>query len=119
MKKSLFIGLVAVAMILGGCAKKSIEIKTPTQASTATPAQNEQPATVVNEEKGVSEDTPEKNNLSEEEMKIEKMKAIESQAKKIYFDFDKYNIRADQVQNVDFDANLFNRKDAKEFKIRI
>ena len=119
MKKSLFIGLVAAAMILGGCAKKSVEVETPSQATTTAPAQNEQPTTVVNEGEGISEVTPEENRLSEEEMKIEKMKTIESQAKKIYFDFDKYNIRADQVQNVDFDANLFNKDDAKEFKIRI
>ncbi|WP_197972059.1 OmpA family protein [Nitrosophilus labii] len=119
MRNSLMIGLFAAALIFGGCAKKSVEIETPTEQ---TQQVQEEQATTVTEGEGISEVSPESGTLetlSEQEIKIQKMKAVESEAKKIYFDFDKYNIRADQVENVDFDAKLFSREDAKEFKIRI
>lgn len=118
MKKSMLIGMVAGALFLAGCAKKSVEVQTPSQNQPSAASQEQQP-TVVNEGEGINEVTPKNSALSEEEMKIEKMKSIESQSKKIYFNFDKYNIRADQVSNVDYDANLFNNQDAKEFRIRI
>lgn len=119
MKKSMLVGIFAAALIFGGCAKKSVEIEAPSQAQTSEQSAQEEQPTVVNEGEGVSEVSTEQNGLSEEEMKIEKMKTIESQAKKIYFNFDKYNIRPDQVSRVDYDANLFNSDDAKEFKIRV
>lgn len=116
MRKSLLIGLFAAALIFGGCAKKSVEIEAPEGGAAG--AGVEQPTTVT-EGEGISEVTPETGAISEQELKIQKMKAIEAEAKKIYFDFDKYNIRPDQVENVDFDAKLFNREDAREFKIRV
>ena len=117
MRKSLLIGLFAAALIFGGCAKKSVEIEAP---ETTQAAAQEETATTVSEGEGITEVTAEsEEGLSEEELKIQKMKAIEAEAKKIYFDFDKYNIRPDQVENVDFDAKLFNREDAVEFKIRV
>lgn len=116
MRKGIIVGLFAAALIFGGCAKKSVEIEAPEgQAGAAA----EQQATTVSEGEGISEVTPETTTLSEEELKIQKMKAIEAKAKKIYFDFDKYNIRPDQVENVDYDANLFNEEEAREFKIRV
>ncbi len=115
MRKSLIIGLFAAALIMSGCAKKSVEIEAPSGEAT----QAEQ-ATTVSDGEGIAEVTPETGEtLSEQELKVQKMKAIEAEAKKVYFDFDKYNIRADQVESVDFDAKLFNREDAGEFKIRI
>jgi peptidoglycan-associated lipoprotein len=47
------------------------------------------------------------------------MKRIEREAKEIYFDFDKYDIRPDQEPRIEYDAKLFNRKDAREFNIRV
>ncbi len=115
MRKSFVLGLFAAALILGGCAKKSVEIETPQEETQTT---QQESATTVTEGEGIAEVTPESSMMSEE-MKIQKMKAIQARAKKIYFDFDKYNIRPDQVERVDYDASLFNEEDAKEFKIRV
>ena len=119
MKKSLLIGIFAAALIFSGCAKKSVEIEAPQGKAGTGVEQVEKPTTTVSEGEGITEVRPEASTISEEEMKIQKMKAIEAKAKKIYFDFDKYNIRPDQVENVDYDAELFNEEDAKEFRIRV
>ncbi|WP_200762430.1 OmpA family protein [Nitrosophilus alvini] len=118
MRKSLVLGLFAAALIMGGCAKKTVEIEAPQEAA---PEQ----ATVVHEGEGLAVVSPEEGAgmeaaaVSAQEAKFQKMKAIESEAKKIYFDFDKYNIRPDQQPRVEYDANLFNRDDAKEFNIKV
>ena len=108
MKKTM-LSIAVAALVLTGCAKKTVEVQAPTQEPT-------QQTTQVNEGSGIQTINQ---GQSSEEMKLQKMKLIESKAKKIYFDFDKYNIRPDQVQNVDFDAQLFNMEDAKEFKVKV
>ncbi len=113
MKKSFLFTAIALTFIVGGCAKKSVEIAAPQGQAT------QQKATEVTEGSGIkSVGEVSEEGMSEEE-KFRKMKQIESQAKKIYFDFDKYNIRPDQEPRVDYDANLFNREDAKPFKIKV
>ncbi|HIE35265.1 MAG TPA: hypothetical protein EYP79_03600 [Campylobacterales bacterium] len=118
MRIGLIVGFFILALIFGGCAKKSVEIETSSDQTQQ--VIEEEQTTTVTEGEGISEVVSQSDmGLSEEELKMQKLKAIEAKAKKIYFDFDKYNIRADQVENVDYDANLFNSPDAKEFKIRI
>ncbi len=109
MKKTM-LSIAVAALVFTGCAKKTVEVQAPT---TQQPTQQ---TTQVNEGSGIQTINQ---NQNSEELKMQKMKLIESKAKKIYFDFDKYNIRPDQVQNVDFDAQLFNMEDAKEFKVKV
>ncbi|KHG35089.1 MULTISPECIES: OmpA family protein [Sulfurospirillum] len=45
--------------------------------------------------------------------------SLEANSKKIYFDFDKYNIRKDQQANIDANAALFNSAEAKSFSIKV
>jgi len=111
MKKAAFYGLCITALLLSGCAKKSVEIEAPSKETT-------QQTTEVREGEGIQTIGDTEEQMSEE-ARLRKMKMIESEAKKIYFDFDKYNIRPDQVPNVDYDAKLFNLNDAKEFKIKV
>ena len=115
MKRVLLCSLCLGILVMSGCAKKSVEVETPVSATTSTTMQ---PATQVNEGEGIQTIGQTQEQMSEE-AKLQKMKMIEAEAKKIYFDFDKYNIRADQVPNVDYDAKLFNLDDAKEFKIKV
>jgi peptidoglycan-associated lipoprotein len=124
MKKEVIIGLFAVALIIGGCAKKSVEVQAPpapvekeTVKSEPTPT----PTTTVREGEGIAEVKSKEieKGLNEQDMKLKKMTEIEKEAKIIYFDFDRYNIRNDQVERVDYDAELFNEEEAKEFKIKI
>lgn len=118
MRSGLIVGFFISALIFGGCAKKSVEIEAPSDQTQQ--VIEEEQTTTVTEGEGISEVVSQSDmGLSEEELKMQKLKAIEARAKNIYFDFDKFNIRADQVENVDYDANLFSSDDAKEFKIRI
>ncbi len=112
MRKSVVMSLCFAAFLVSGCAKKSVEIETPSTQQQTTQTSE------VKEGEGI-QTIGEMEEQNSEEMKLKKMKMIESEAKKIYFDFDKYNIRPDQVANVDFDAKLFNLDDAKEFKIKV
>ncbi len=45
--------------------------------------------------------------------------SLEANSKKIYFDFDKYNIRKDQQTNIDANAALFSSPEAKQFSIKV
>ncbi|SMC09932.1 OmpA family protein [Nitratiruptor tergarcus] len=112
MTRGLLVSLSFIALLLTGCAKKSVEIETPQTQSQTTQASEVKEGEGIKTIGGMEEQ-------SSEEAKLKKMKMIESEAKKIYFDFDKYNIRPDQVPNVEYDAKLFNLEDAKEFKIKV
>jgi peptidoglycan-associated lipoprotein len=45
--------------------------------------------------------------------------SLEANSKKIYFDFDKYNVRKDQQANIDANAALFSSPEAKGFSIKV
>ncbi len=109
--KFLFTSAVVAGLLLSGCAKK-VEVEAPKQQST-----QQTQATEVSEGSGIQ--TIGADQESMEQAKLQKMKEIEAESKKIYFDFDKYNIRADQKPRVDYDATLFNRDDAKPFGIKV
>ena len=114
MKASVFLTSAVVAgLLLSGCAKK-VEVEAPKQ-SNIQPVQ--QTTTEVSEGSGIQTIGADQESL--EQAKLQKMKEIEAESKKIYFDFDKYNIRADQKPRVDYDATLFNRDDAKPFGIKV
>jgi len=106
--------VIGGALIFGGCAKKSVEIEAPK----STPQQQTTSSNEVTEGSGI-QTINEMGETMTEDQRMSLMKSIEQKAKKIYFDFDKYNIRADQVANVDYDANLFNEDRAKEFKVKV
>jgi len=114
MKKSLWFTLFVAAFLITGCAKKSIEIEAP-QGNAASQEQ----ATEVNEGSGIKSVGEMSEESMTQEEKLRQMKMIESQAKKIYFDFDKYNIRPDQMPQVEYDAQLFNKPEAKPFGIKV
>ncbi len=108
--RKILLSVATAALVFTGCAKKTVEVQAPTQQ------QPTQQTTQVNEGSGMQTINQ---GMNEQELKMQKMKEIEAKSKKIYFDFDKYNIRPDQVPNVDWDAQLFNAQDAKEFKVKV
>ena len=113
MKARIFLTSAVVAgMLLSGCAKK-VEVEAPKQSN----VQQTEQATEVSEGSGIQTIGADQESL--EQAKLQKMKEIEAESKKIYFDFDKYNIRPDQKPRVDYDAKLFNREDAKPFGIKV
>ncbi|BBG65363.1 outer membrane lipoprotein omp16 precursor [Hydrogenimonas sp.] len=118
MKKSLIFALAAAALLMSGCAQKKPEVDMTTQetsekaAPEVTEADSGVSSVVGTEEAGELTTLPERSGM-------EKIKELEASAKKIYFDFDKYNIRPDQEPRVDEDAKLFSSDAAKDLTIKI
>ncbi len=106
MKKTLLYSTVLAVVLFTGCSQKAQEVTMTTPEKTGeivdqqVPGSTESAAAAI-----VSED--------------EKIAQLEAQAKKIYFDFDKYNIRNDMVPNVEADAALFNSEDAKVYAVKV
>ncbi|WP_457597610.1 OmpA family protein [Hydrogenimonas sp.] len=113
MKKSLFLAAVAAALLMSGCSQKEPEVDMTQQKGTT------QEATNADSGLDTIQGSTESSDLTGEEAKMARIKEIEASAKKIYFDFDKYNIRPDQEPRVDYDANLFQSPKASDLTIKI
>jgi peptidoglycan-associated lipoprotein len=113
MKKSLFIAAIAAALMMSGCSQKEPEVDM-TQQSTGG-----QEATSADSGLDTIQGSTESSDLMSEDARMAKIREIEASAKKIYFDFDKYNIRPDQEPRLDYDAELFQSPDAKDLTIKI
>ena len=119
MKKSWMIAAVAAAVLMSGCSQKEPEVDMTKQAAsqqTAAPAVTEADHGVGTVSGG--EESSDITTLPENS-KMAQVKALEAKAEKIYFDFDKYNIRPDQAPRVDDDARLFSSDAAKDLTIKI
>jgi peptidoglycan-associated lipoprotein len=123
MKKKLLIGVAAV-LFLAGCSKQPSLENAQNINDTQTQPQTEQNLQ-TNENANESVNT-ENANVEEENLSVAKVKvenANEEFAKKlssivIYFDFDKYNIRADQWPKVEKLAEVI-KSNASNYTIRI
>jgi len=113
MKKSLFIAAIAAAVLMTGCSQKEPEVDMTRQQTSG------QEATSADNGLDTIQGSTESSDLMSEDARMARIKEIEASAKKIYFDFDKYNIRPDQEPRVDYDANLFQSPDAKDLTIKI
>jgi peptidoglycan-associated lipoprotein len=119
MRKSFALATIAAVLLLSGCSQKEPEVdmtKTMPTESTgemlATSADNGVNGVVGSEEVSDITSLP-------EDAQMTKIKSLEAQAQKIYFDFDKYNIRPDQQENLDADVELFKSDIAKDLTIKI
>ncbi len=113
MKKSLFIAAIAAALWMSGCSQKEPEVDMTQQEGAG------QQATSADTGLDTIQGSTESSDLMGEDARMAKIRQIETSAKKIYFDFDKYNIRPDQEPRVDEDARLFASEDAKDLTIKI
>jgi peptidoglycan-associated lipoprotein len=115
MKKVSLIGIATALILVTGCSQKSPEIDMTNGSNGAGGSGSGQGVEVVDGSmnSGVNSD----NMLDNSPTAV--MKRIEEQAKVIYFDFDKFNIRDDMQPNVETDANLFNSDEAKGYSIKI
>ncbi len=112
--KKLWMAVAVAALIMSGCSQKEPEVD-------MTKGGGGSAASATSADSGLDtiQGSTESSDLSGEEAKMAKIHEIEASAKKIYFDFDKYNIRPDQEENVDADANLFQSPEAKDLTIKI
>ena len=112
MKKSLFMAAVAAALLMSGCSQKEPEVDMTQQGAG-------QEATNADSGLDTIKGNTESSDILSEDARLAKIREIEASAKKIYFDFDKYNIRPDQEPRIDEDARLFTSEDAKDLTIKI
>jgi len=120
MRKSFVLVTVAALFMISGCSqkepevdmtKKTIPVETPGEM-TGTSADSGVNSVVGGEEISDIATLP-------DDARKDKIKSLEAKAQKIYFDFDKYNIRSDQQANLDADADLFKSDLAKDLTIKI
>ena len=122
MKKSFALATFAVILLLSGCSQKEPEVDMTKRTVSTTEAQSDEiietsadssvNGVVGSEEVSDISSLPENGNIAN-------IKSLEAKTQKIYFDFDKYNIRPDQQENLDVDADLFKSDIAKDLTIKI
>lgn len=103
MKKGLMIGACALALFVTGCSQKAPEV----DMTKETPKTDSAPAVSSG---GAVDAGPDVASI---------IAGIEASLKKVYFDFDKFNVRADQKGNVEQDATVLNDQKAKQFSIKV
>ncbi|WP_353663044.1 OmpA family protein [Hydrogenimonas sp. SS33] len=113
MKKSLMIAAVAAALLMSGCSQKEPEVDMTKQQTT------EQGAQSADNGLDTIQGSTESSNMPTEMSRQQKAKELEAKAQKIYFDFDKYNIRPDQEPRVEYDGDLFTSDAAKDLTIKV
>ncbi|WP_277640703.1 OmpA family protein [Wolinella succinogenes] len=100
MKKFLVIGSLAAVMLMTGCSQKGSAVSDSADSK-------------------VSGMTSGKDNFSDMDAKSALIRELESQLKSVYFDFDKFNIRADMQPVVDGDAKVLTSAKAKGLTVKI
>ncbi len=123
MKKLAILSAAVLALLMTGCSDKSPSVdmteKEQTQSVSAdSKAKDAVGSDEVSGEEGMVSGG-ETLSGSDAQDSAQKLEALEKQANKIYFDFDKYDIRDDQVSRVDAVAKLFKSESDKDYTIKI
>lgn len=105
MKSIVLASALAALLVLSGCGDKEPQVEATDAAAASAP---------VVAAPAVS--APASSSVAETE--AEYMARIQKEMKSIYFDFDKFNIRADMTSNVSADASVANSK-ASKFQVKL
>jgi len=121
MKKGLFVASIAALLLISGCSQKEPEVDMTKTVDI--PAESSGEMAGVDADSGVNgvvgnEEVSDITALPQDARRA-KIKSLEAKTQKIYFDFDKFNIRSDQQDNLDADAELFKTDIAKDLTIKI
>lgn len=116
MKKMLLLGLTVAALVFSGCSQKNPEVdmtkKDYTDVSTA-----DKKASDIS---GMDKNNMDSNAMQKQTPDTASVIAImEGKVNKIYFDFDKYNIREDMKAKIEMNAGLLNTDEAKSFSVKV
>jgi peptidoglycan-associated lipoprotein len=110
MKKYTIVTALFLALLFSGCSDKPQVDATSGSNGSSVSADSD-----VDRIKAGSEVTPGGETLSGSAM----MDALEAKMQNVYFDFDKFNIRADQVSRVDNNAQIAKSEEAAQYTIKI
>ena len=98
MKKVVLASVAVATLLLSGCSSKNPEVD-------------------MNSNSNQSADNS--GSMSDADRLAALIANIESQVKSVYFDFDKFNIKADQQGVVSSNASVFNQADAQALSIKV
>ncbi len=119
MKRLLLLGLTVAALVFSGCSQKNPEVdmtkKDYTDVSTADVSSADKKAS------GISgmEKTDMDSNVMQTPDTASVIAMMEGKVNKIYFDFDKYNIREDMKANIEMNAEILNTDEAMNFSVKV
>lgn len=101
MKKVVLTSVALATLVFSGCSSKAPEVDMSANVDSSN-------STMSN-----------MNNMNDTDRLNSLISSIQSQTKSVYFDFDKFNIKADQQGIVSSNASIFNQADARDFLIKI
>lgn len=118
MKKLLLVSMTMALLIFAGCSQKNPEAdmtgkdgQTTEEVATADKKADDLSGMDANNMESTAQDTA----ASVEE----KIADLEEEVNKIYFDFDKYNIRSDMQPIIEANAEILKSEEAQNFSIKI
>jgi len=116
MKKLLFTSLAIAALVFTGCSQKNPEMDmTKDKESKASVADKK-----ASDISGMDKNNMDSNGMKKHTKDVESTIAmLEKNVNKIYFDFDKYDIRSDMQIKIQENASLLNMANAANFSIKI
>ena len=124
MSKLMLASLTLAMLIFSGCSQKNPEVdstmgnNSQSQMSNADKKADDLSGMDSN---GINSNSMDSNGMDKNtaDAIANAIATLEGDINKIYFDFDKYNVRADMQSKVEANANLLNAMDAKNFSIKV
>lgn len=114
MKKIALTGLAVAMLIFSGCSQKNPEVDMQNKSGSSSVSTADKKAADIS---GMDANTMDAQSV---QSAVEKaISDLEAKTGTIYFDFDKYNIKADMQPKIDANAALFNSDAAKTFSIKV
>ncbi|QCD44266.1 OmpA family protein [Campylobacter mucosalis] len=95
MKKIVLASVAVAALVFSGCSSKAPEVDTNANMNSSS------------------------NSMSDTDRLNALIASIQGQVKNVYFDFDKFNVKADQQGVVSSNASLFNQADAQALSVKV
>jgi len=124
MSKLMLASLTLAMLIFSGCSQKNPEVDSTIGNNSQ--AQMNSADKKADDLSGMDSNNMDSNSMASDNMKkngadaiANAIAALEGNINKIYFDFDKYGIRADMQSKVSANANLLNTMDTKNFSIKV
>jgi len=122
MKKLLFTSLAIATLVFTGCSQKNPEMDMTKDNASKTTNMADKKASDIS---GMDKNNMDTNNMGSHAMKKKNVDVagviamLERNVNKVYFDFDKYNIRADMQPKIQENSSILNKTNAVSFSIKV
>lgn len=116
MKRLMLASLTLAMLIFSGCSQKNPDVDMTDKNANSQMNSADKKAGDISGMDSNNMDSKAQDATSEVEKAIA---SLEAQVNKVYFDFDKYDIRADMMSKIEANAALMNTMAAKNFSIKV